>query len=675
MNRIVLLIDMDCFYVQVEQRSRPETLGKPCAVAQYNGETGGGIIAVSYEARAEGVKRGMWGKTAISVCPNLILFEVPEKRGKADLAKYRSASAEVFQCISEHFKDVERASIDEAYVDLTELVTSTVQQIDWTKSGAHQRNSESFVVIDSGSALEASANGMCAALDRLDWVNYLEERFNDGLRYAVATELTHKLRQTILTRTGFRCSAGIAPNKTLAKLACSLNKPNKQTIVPPESAELLLRSTSIGKIRNLGGKLGVAIMERFGIQTLGQLTEISLTQLTEVFGEKTAQWLYELCRGHDPDAVTPRSIAQSVGCSKNFVGRSILTSTQSIEYWLRCLSDELVERLIDDRRIHQRHATRLTLYVRTAEPVHLSTGNSSGSNSFSRVLPNAVLAEIRSTDPDFEPETFPVVHSDTDKILKLVAHRIAGSALTVMEEVFGSGKQNDTWTPGITSIGLSAAKFYSDTTCGDIRVLLQRKSDLKRRGDSPKAVESDFQAQGADEGKTVIDPVRSAAGSSFFKRLHAAEVSEPPPAPQEQKTIGPAKVDLPKPISDLPDGTSEQFQSKSPAFEIEPDTDSMSSNHTESGAFFTAYTAGDWTVCEECGSRVSVWQIPEHSDFHVAQRVQNEWVRESAGSSASLPSFPRSSGNSRSGRGRARVSKSASKTRGTGALDRFVLRR
>ncbi|KER24845.1 hypothetical protein T265_07576 [Opisthorchis viverrini] len=208
MNRIVLLIDMDCFYVQVEQRSRPETLGKPCAVAQYNGETG-----VSYEARAEGVKRGMWGKTAISVCPNLILFEVPEKRGKADLAKYRSASAEVFQCISEHFKDVERASIDEAYVDLTELVTSTVQQTDWTKSEAHQPNSESFVVIDSGSVLGASENGMCASLDRLDWVNYLQERFNDGLRYAVATELTHKLRQTILTRTGFRCSAGIAPNK------------------------------------------------------------------------------------------------------------------------------------------------------------------------------------------------------------------------------------------------------------------------------------------------------------------------------------------------------------------------------------------------------------------------------------------------------------------------------
>ncbi|KER24846.1 hypothetical protein T265_07578 [Opisthorchis viverrini] len=489
--------------------------------------------------------------------------------------------------------------------------------------------------------------------------------------------------------------------RTLAKLACSLNKPNKQSIVPPESSELLLRSTSIGKIlnkpnkqsivppesselllrstsigkiRNLGGKLGAAITERFGIQTLGQLTEISLTQLTEVFGEKTAQWLYELCRGHDPDAVTPRSIAQSVGCSKNFVGRSILTSTQSIEYWLRCLSDELVERLVDDRRIHQRHATRLTLYVRAAEPVHLGTGNSSGSNSFSRVLPSAVLTEIRGTDPDVEAETFPVVHSDTDKILKMAAHRIAASALTVMEEVFGSGKQNDTWTPGITSIGLSAAKFCSNTTSADIRVLLQRKSDLKRRSDPPKAIESDFQSQGADARKTAIDPVRP-AGSSFFKRLHAAEVSEPPPAPQEPKTLEPAKVDLSKPINDLPDDTPEQFQSKSPAFEIEADTDSMSSNHTESGAFFTAYTAGDWTVCEECGSRVSVWQIPEHSDFHIAQRVQNEWVRESAGSSASLSSFPRCSGTSKSGRGRTRVSKSALKNRGAGALDRFVLRR
>ncbi|VDP28415.1 unnamed protein product [Echinostoma caproni] len=75
---------------------------------------------------------------------------------------------------------------------------------------------------------------------------------------------------------------------TLAKLACSLNKPNKQTLVPPDTAMVLLRATPVTKIRNLGGKLGTAIVNRFGIETLGQLAEISLSELIKEFGDKTA---------------------------------------------------------------------------------------------------------------------------------------------------------------------------------------------------------------------------------------------------------------------------------------------------------------------------------------------------------------------------------------------------
>ncbi|CAN7940808.1 unnamed protein product, partial [Ixodes hexagonus] len=53
-QRVISLVDMDCFYVQVEQRLAPEWKGKACAVAQYNTFQGGGLIAVNYEARALG---------------------------------------------------------------------------------------------------------------------------------------------------------------------------------------------------------------------------------------------------------------------------------------------------------------------------------------------------------------------------------------------------------------------------------------------------------------------------------------------------------------------------------------------------------------------------------------------------------------------------------------------
>ena len=58
---VIALLDMDCFYVQVETREKPHLAGKPAAVVQYNTWKGGGIIAVNYEARAKGVSRNMRG--------------------------------------------------------------------------------------------------------------------------------------------------------------------------------------------------------------------------------------------------------------------------------------------------------------------------------------------------------------------------------------------------------------------------------------------------------------------------------------------------------------------------------------------------------------------------------------------------------------------------------------
>ena len=63
-DRIIALIDMDCFYCQVEARENPELQGKPVCVVQYKDYKGGGIIAVNYEARKFGVTRQMRGDDA-----------------------------------------------------------------------------------------------------------------------------------------------------------------------------------------------------------------------------------------------------------------------------------------------------------------------------------------------------------------------------------------------------------------------------------------------------------------------------------------------------------------------------------------------------------------------------------------------------------------------------------
>ncbi|KAG7159912.1 DNA polymerase eta-like [Homarus americanus] len=132
-ERVVVLLDMDCFYVQVEERDHPHIKGVPAAVVQYNTWKGGGIIAVNYEARGFGVKRGMRGDEARAKCPNIQLVQVPVSRGKADLTKYRNAGKEVINVLCDFSDCIERASIDEAYIDFTNVIEQKLKEFDGNK--------------------------------------------------------------------------------------------------------------------------------------------------------------------------------------------------------------------------------------------------------------------------------------------------------------------------------------------------------------------------------------------------------------------------------------------------------------------------------------------------------------------------------------------------------------
>merc|ERR1719189_2129889 len=79
-------------------------------------------LAVNYEARAKGVSRNMRGAEAREKCPEIELVTVPVVREKANLSKYRKAGREVIEVLLDSGATVERASIDEAYLDLSRLV-------------------------------------------------------------------------------------------------------------------------------------------------------------------------------------------------------------------------------------------------------------------------------------------------------------------------------------------------------------------------------------------------------------------------------------------------------------------------------------------------------------------------------------------------------------------------
>ncbi|XP_035177679.1 DNA polymerase eta isoform X3 [Oxyura jamaicensis] len=372
-ERVVALVDMDCFFMQVEQRFDPQLRGRPCAVVQYNKWQGGGIIAVSYEARSFGVARGMWATEARALCPELLLARVPEARGKADLTRYREASAEVMEVLS-RFAAIERASIDEAYLDLTGSARERLRELRGRPLGAELLPTTFVQGLPGGPDPQHAAKEELRQRGVQEWLASLSFDNPDcpDLQLTMGAVIVEEMRVAVEKATGFRCSAGISHNKMLAKLACGLNKPNRQTLVSSRSVPQLFSQMPVSNIRNLGGKLGAAITDILEVEYIGQVTQFSETELQTHFGDKTGSWLYDLCRGIDDEPVKNRHLPQSIGCSKNFPGRTALATQKEVQHWLLQLALELESRLIKDRSQNHRVAKQLMVVIRMQGDTRLS---------------------------------------------------------------------------------------------------------------------------------------------------------------------------------------------------------------------------------------------------------------------------------------------------------------
>ncbi|KAK3593446.1 hypothetical protein CHS0354_020211 [Potamilus streckersoni] len=431
MERVVALVDMDCFYVQVEQRLDPSLKGKPCAVVQYKTWKGGGIIAVGYEARACGVMRNMRGDDAKAKCPSIQLVRVPEVRGKADLTKYREAGAEVIEVLSKFSGCVERASIDEAYIDLTAEVEERLKSLkSW---GITPDKLPNTYIVGYDKAKEDQNMAEVRSKGVSDWLEIIldnEDMNIHEIRLAVGGIIAEEMRAAVFAETGFRCSAGIAHNKMLAKLVCGLYKPNKQTILPHTAVAPLFQTLPVGKVRNLGGKLGQSLTEQLGVEFMGDLCKFTEKELQQHYGDKTGSWLYEVCRGFEHDPVQARQLPKSIGCSKTFRGKECLDTKEKVYFWLSELSKEVEERLMKDKETNKRTAKSLTVSI-----------SCPGNPSY-------------------------VVASRTCALFTYSWKKFADNAFALLQKFNTSPAHQKTWSPHIIGIGLSASKFVNDAVSG-----------------------------------------------------------------------------------------------------------------------------------------------------------------------------------------------------------------
>ncbi|KAF7232875.1 hypothetical protein EG68_09476, partial [Paragonimus skrjabini miyazakii] len=194
--QVLFHIDMDCFFVSVSLRSRPELRDKPVAITHANGpyrrhgtNSMSEVASCSYAARKAGIRNGMLLGKARQLCPDLITLPY-------EFDAYKSVSEVLYRTVAEFTLDIEAVSCDELYADCTDLLRV-------------------------GEDLTATPTNSNSAVDS---VSHMAYRFIDPLLFA------QHLRHLVAMRTGgCTASVGFGSSKLLARLATKRAKPNGQS--------------------------------------------------------------------------------------------------------------------------------------------------------------------------------------------------------------------------------------------------------------------------------------------------------------------------------------------------------------------------------------------------------------------------------------------------------------
>ncbi|XP_053162182.1 DNA repair protein REV1 isoform X3 [Hemicordylus capensis] len=349
----IMHVDMDCFFVSVGIRDKPDLKGKPVAVTsnrgsgkallrpganpqlewQYyqnkllNGKAAeinkldstdednsnsthvngididisvssmAEIASCSYEARQSGIKNGMFFGQAKRLCPNLQAVSY-------DFQAYKEVAQAMYETLASYTHNIEAVSCDEALVDITEILTET------------------------GLTVEELAN-------------------------AIRTEIKNK--------TKCPASIGIGSNILLARMATRRAKPDGQYHLKPEEVDDFIRSQLIIHLPGVGRTME-SKLSSLGIKTCGDLQCVTMSKLQKEFGPKTGQMLYRFCRGLDDRPVQREKERKSVSAEINYGIR--FTQPKEAEAFLLSLSEEIQHRL----EATGTKGKRLTLKIMVRKP-------------------------------------------------------------------------------------------------------------------------------------------------------------------------------------------------------------------------------------------------------------------------------------------------------------------
>ena len=250
-NRAILHVDMDAFFASVEQARCPELRGLPVIVGGPRG--GRGVVSTcSYEARACGVRTAMPVGQAGRLCPDGVFLP-------PDFKAYTAVHERLVELFRDFTDQVEVASIDEAYLDVT------------------------------------GSRRLCGP----------------------PRTIARRIQEQVYAEHGITCSIGIGPTKLLAKLAAGLNKPAGVGELGEVDVGGRLRDLPVGELHGVG-PVTAERLAGLGLTTVGMLQDVPFSVLAAAFG-RGACGLRQLALGRSLSPVASRRpLPKSVGRELTF---------------------------------------------------------------------------------------------------------------------------------------------------------------------------------------------------------------------------------------------------------------------------------------------------------------------------------------------------------------------
>jgi DNA polymerase IV (DinB-like DNA polymerase) len=243
--RIVMLVDLDYFYAQCEEKRKPQLKGKPVVVCVYSGRTkeSGAVSTANYIARKYGVKSGI----SISLAKNK-LKDTDAIFLPVDHTYYREVSEKIMDILRNNADKFEQVGIDEAYLDVT------------------RRTNESF---------------------------------------REAKELAARIKKDVWNQQQLTCSIGVGPNKLVSKIAADIQKPDGLTVIEYGGIGHILYPLPVNRLIGVGKKTEKK-MASLGIRTIGDLSRFDVQRLMEIFGRNLGTYFHNASMGVDNEPVQER---------------------------------------------------------------------------------------------------------------------------------------------------------------------------------------------------------------------------------------------------------------------------------------------------------------------------------------------------------------------------------